>query len=73
MKAFLVGFLFLCVVLIFASLGVLLFPLLFVLTFFLRVFIGIALILFAIWLLGKIILFLLESLDKKSNNGPKQV
>ena len=66
MKAFLVGFLFLCAVLVLTGVGFLLLPLLLILTFFLRIAVGLALILFAIWLLGKIILFLLEAIDKKS-------
>jgi len=73
MKAFLVGFLFLCAVLVLTGVGFLLLPLLLILTFFLRIAVGLALILFAIWLLGKFVLFLLEALDKKSGDGTRQV
>lgn len=73
MKAFLVGFLFLCAVLILMGVGFLLLPLLLVLTFFLRIAVGLALILFSIWFLGKFILFLWEAMDKKSGDGTRQV
>jgi len=73
MKAFLVGFLFLFAVLLFMGIGFLLIPLLLILTFFLRIAVGFALILFAIWLLGKFILFLLEVMDKKAGDGTHQV
>ncbi len=66
MKSFLVGLLFLCAVLVLTGVGFLLLPLLLVLTFFLRIAVGFALVLFAIWLLGKLILFLWKALDKKS-------
>ena len=73
MKAFLVGFLFLLAVLLLTGVGFLLLPLLLILTFFLRIAVGFALLLFAIWLLGKMILFLLEALDKKAGDGTRQV
>ena len=66
MKAFLVGLLFLCAVLVLMGVGFLLLPLLLVLTFFLRIAVGLALVLFAVWLLGKFILFLWQAMDKKS-------
>lgn len=62
MRAFLVGLLFLIAVTILAGVGVLLFPVLLVLTLFLRVFIGFFLVLFAIWLLGKFILWIWQLL-----------
>lgn len=67
MKAFLVGLLFLAAVLVLAGVGFLLLPLLLVLTFFLRIAIGIFLILLAVWLLGKFIIFVWESLSKKQS------
>jgi hypothetical protein len=73
MKAFFVGLLFLCFVLILTGVGFLLLPLLLILTFFLRIAVGFALILFAIWLLGKFILFLWQAMDKKSVNGTRQI
>ncbi len=66
MKEFLVGLLFLIAVLIFTGLGILLFPLLLVLTFFFRIAIGFLLILLSIWLLGKFIVWVWESLRKTS-------
>ncbi len=66
MKEFLVGLLFLVAVLILTGLGILLFPLLLILTFFLRIAVGFLLMLLAIWLLGKFIVFVWESLRKKS-------
>ena len=73
MKAFLVGFLFLCAVLLLMGVGFLLFPILLILTFFLRIAVGFALILFAIWLLGKFVLFLIEAMNKKAGDGTRQV
>lgn len=58
MKAFLVGLLFLLVVSVLAGLGFLLLPFLLVLGLVLRVILSIALVIFAIWLLGKFIIFL---------------
>ena len=66
MKAFLVGLLFLAAVLILTGVGFLLLPFLLVLTFFLRIIVGILLILFAIWLLGQLILIIWGLLSKKS-------
>ena len=65
MKAFLVGLLFLIAVLVMASLGVLLYPLLLVMALLLRLLISIALLLFSIWLLGKFIIWVWESLRGK--------
>ncbi|MFH0732345.1 MAG: hypothetical protein V2A72_05440 [Candidatus Omnitrophota bacterium] len=65
MKAFLVGFLFIIAVSILSVLGLLLYPVLFLLTFVLRIIIAIALVIFAIWLLGKFIIFVWESLRGK--------
>jgi len=56
MKAFLIGFLFIIALAILSGLGILLLPFLLVLTFFLRIFIGFALVILAIWLLGKFII-----------------
>lgn len=62
MKAFLVGLLFLIAVAILTGVGFLLLPLLLVLTIFFRVFIGFFLLLFAVWLLGKFIIWVWEAL-----------
>ena len=74
MKAFLVGLLFLLVVLLLTGVGFLLLPLLLILTFFLRIAVGFALMMFAIWLLGQFILFLWHAMEKKpAQNGPREI
>ena len=65
MKAFLVGLVFLVAVLIFSVIGYLIFPLLLVLGVFLKFIISAALILLAIWFLGKSIIFVWESIKEK--------
>jgi len=65
MKAFLVGLLFMMAVLVLSGIGLFLYPLLFVLGFFLRFIIIIALGVFAIWLLGKFIIYVWEALKEK--------
>ena len=61
MKAFFVGLLFLVAAGILAGLGILLSPLLLALAFALRLVLGIILVVLAIWLLGKFIIFVWES------------
>ena len=61
MKAFLVGLVFLVAVLLLSGIGILLLPLLVVLGFFLRLIIGAVLIILAVWLLGKFIIFVWET------------
>jgi len=65
MKAFLVGFVFLIAVSILSGLGLLLFPLIIVLGFFLRIIITLLFVLFSIWLLGKFIIFVWENVFRK--------
>jgi len=62
MKAFIVGLLFLLCLGILAGVGVLFFPLLLFLAFFLRIIIVIAFVLISIWLLGKFIIYVWERL-----------
>lgn len=62
MKAFFVGILFLIAVTLLAGIGFLLFPLLLVMAFFLRIVVIFLLVLLAIWLLGKFIIFLWEKM-----------
>ena len=57
MKAFLVGLFFLFVVAILAGLGILLFPFLLVLGWLVRIALIAVLLILAIWLLGKFILY----------------
>lgn len=64
MKEFLIGLVFLTAVLIFAGIGFLLFPLLLVLAVFLRIAIICALVIFAIWVLGKLIVVVWEKINK---------
>ena len=61
MKEFLVGLLVLALTAVFSFVGILLLPLLLLLGLFLRVVLGFFLILFAIWLIGKVTLLLLRS------------
>ena len=65
MKAFFVGLLFIIAVGVLAGLGVLVYPFLAVLTFSLQFIIGIFIIIFAVWLLGKMIIFVWNKLSFK--------
>lgn len=58
MKAFLVGLLFLFIVAVLAGTGVLLFPFLLVLGWIVRVILIAVLLILAVWLLGKLILYI---------------
>lgn len=60
MKAFFVGLIFLIATAILVGIGILLFPLLIVLAWFLRLIVISLLVIFAIWLLGKFIVFVWE-------------
>ena len=66
MKEFFVGLLFLIAVVILTGVGFLLLPFLLILTVFLRIFVGFLLVIFAIWLLGKLIVLLWEFLNRKT-------
>lgn len=65
MKEFLVGLLVILMVAVLSGLGFLLIPLLLVMGFFLRWILGFFLILFAIWLIGKVTLLLIGFITKK--------
>ena len=69
MKAFLIGVIFLVATAVLAGIGILFFPLLLVLGLFLRLILGIILLILAIWLLGKFIILVWESLRKKGKGG----
>ena len=58
MKEFFIGLVFLILVGVVISLGFLFFPLLLLLAFVLRLALSVAIIIFFIWLVGKLILFL---------------
>lgn len=62
MKAFLLGLIFLIIVSILAGIGILLFPFLVLLAWFLRLIVVFLLVIFAIWLLGKFIIFIWEKI-----------
>ena len=65
MKEFLVGLLVLLLTAVLFVIGTLLLPLLLLLGFFLRFALGLVLILFAVWLIGKVTLFLYEYASRK--------
>ena len=64
MKEFLVGLLVIVMVLVLSGVGILLLPLLLVLGIFFRLALGLIVLLLAIWLIGKLTLFLIDSLKK---------
>lgn len=72
MKSFLVGLLVLLIVGVLFFIGFLLTPLLLVLGLFLKTIISIVLVIFAIWLLGKITLTVIESIKKRDTNGEEK-
>ena len=65
MKEFLVGLLVLIMALILSGIGILLLPLLLLLGVFLRLAVGLIVLLLAVWLVGKVTIFLIETLKKK--------
>lgn len=67
MKEFLVGILVIVMALILSGIGILLFPILLMLGLFLRLAVGLLILLFAVWLIGKATLFLIDVLKKKEN------
>ena len=67
MKEFLAGLLVIVMALVLSGIGVLLFPLLLVLGIFLRLAVGLIVLLLAVWLIGKVTLFLIDVLRKKEN------
>ena len=67
MKEFLVGVLVVVMAMVLSGIGILLLPLLLVLGVFLRLAIGLIVLLLAVWLIGKVTLFLIDALRKKEN------
>jgi hypothetical protein len=67
MKELLIGLLVVVMALVLSGVGILLFPLLLVLGIFLRMAIGLIVLLLAIWLIGKVTLFLIEAIKKRDN------
>lgn len=68
MKEFLVGLIFILSALLLSGLGLLLYPFLLILGFTFRIFMIIVLAIFFVWLLGKFIIFVWESLKKGSQS-----
>ena len=68
MKAFLIGLIFLILAAILAGLSILLFPLLIILGVFLRLVIYFIFVIFAIWLLGKLIIIVWEAIRGHGKN-----
>jgi len=68
MKAFFIGLLFLLFAMLMMGLGVLLWPLLVVLGLALRLALFVLLTVFAIWLMGKLIIAVWESLRSKNES-----
>jgi hypothetical protein len=66
MKEFFVGLFFIIALVILAGIGVLLTPLLLLMTFALRILISAILVIFAIWLLGKCIIMVWEIIKQKN-------
>ena len=64
MKAFLVGLLFLFSLIAAVVLGLLMFPFLLIVAFFLQILLVIGGIVFVIWILGKFIIFIWKSVRK---------
>ena len=60
MRAFLIGLTFSIAVIMLSGIGILLFPLVIVLGFFLRIIFTLLFVIFAIWFLGKFIIFIWE-------------
>ena len=67
MREFLVGLLVIIMVLALSGVGILLLPILLMLGIFLRLATGLIVLLLAIWLIGKVTLFLIDALRKKEN------
>ena len=67
MREFLVGLLVIVMALVLSGIGVLLLPLLLVLGMFLRLALGLIVLLLAIWLIGKVTLFLIDTFMKKES------
>ena len=72
MKSFLVGLLVLAVVGMLCVAGIFLFPLLLVLGFFLRWILGFVLIIFMVWLIGKVTLISIDSLKRAEQRRKKR-
>ncbi len=72
MKEFLVGLVVIVMALVLTLIGFLLIPLFLVLGWFLRLAVGLIVVLLAVWLIGKTTLFLIEVLKKKDIPNPQE-
>jgi hypothetical protein len=64
MKAFAIGLIFLIAVTILSGIGILLYPLIIVFGFFFKIILSLLFVIFSIWLLGRFIIFVWESISK---------
>ncbi len=64
MKAFAIGLIFIIAVSILSGIGMLLYPLIIVFGFFLKIMLAILFVILSIWLLGKFIIFIWERISK---------
>jgi hypothetical protein len=64
MKAFAVGLIFLFAVSVLAGIGILLYPLIMLFGFFLKIILALLFVLVSIWLLGKFIIYVWERISK---------
>jgi len=72
MRAFLIGLVSLIALLILAGVGLLLYPFVIVLALFMQVILALLFVVFAIWLLGKFIIFVWEGIFHDKGAGDKQ-
>ncbi len=64
MKAFAIGLIFIIAVSILSGIGMLLYPLIIVFGFFLKLMLALLFVILSIWLLGKFIIFVWERISK---------
>lgn len=67
MKEIWIGLLVVVMALVLSGIGVLLLPLLLLLGVFLRLAVGLVVLILAVWLIGKVTLFLIDAIRKKEN------
>ncbi len=67
MREFLVGVLVVVMAMVLSGIGILLLPFLLVFGMFLRLAVGLVVLLLAVWLIGKVTLFLIDALRKKAD------
>ncbi len=70
MREFIVGLLVLLMLAVLSVLGFLLFPLFIVMGLFLKLIVGILILLLSVWVIGKVTLVSIEALRKPKDNPP---